>query len=525
MSDSLPFNTTLIRGLFTPLPPEQEQDTAPGYWAILQGNSLVVSTDSQELLSGDPLPIVVAPETEPLKIGLWQGEPLRVMRIASGAPLPSGYEALPFQGPDTRLDNTLATIAGRAAQILHWERRSRFCSCCGGELVRIKACWGKRCTSCNDEHFPHIHPCIIVLVRRGAELLLIRNAAWNVGRFSLVAGFLDFGESLEECVQREVLEEAGVEVTNIRYLGSQCWPFPSQQMIGFLADYAGGEVKPDGVEVVEAEWFHEDALPLSPGGKRSISRWIIDKFGLTIILVLISLIAACSRHERHAYRPDSTTPNRVQKPYTVSGERYEPLSSHEGFVQSGIASWYGSDFHGKKTSNGETYDMYSLTAAHKTLPLGVYVKVSNRSNGRDIVVRINDRGPFVAGRIIDLSYFAAKELRIVDGGTAPVKIEALGYLAETVKGKMTYRPPSSYDKGSFGIQVGAFSALENAQRMVDSVKKRYGVALIQEADVNGTRYYRVRVGNYASLKEAELMREQSSDKVLLGGFVVALDGV
>jgi NAD+ diphosphatase len=204
---------------------------------------------------------------------------LRVVRIDPEVVLPEEYEALPFQGPDTRLDNTLATIAGRAAQILHWERRSRFCSHCGSTQSRIPGSWGKRCQSCGDEHFPHIHPCIIVLVRRGAELLLIRNAAWNVGRFSLVAGFLDFGESLEECVQREVREEAGIEVTNIRYVGSQCWPFPSQQMIGFLADYAEGTVQPDGVEVVEAHWFNEDALPMSPGGKRSIARWIIETFG------------------------------------------------------------------------------------------------------------------------------------------------------------------------------------------------------------------------------------------------------
>jgi rare lipoprotein A len=167
--------------------------------------------------------------------------------------------------------------------------------------------------------------------------------------------------------------------------------------------------------------------------------------------------------------------------------------------------------------------MYAMTAAHKTLPLGVYVKVNNRNNGRDIVVRINDRGPFVAGRIIDLSYSAAKELRVVESGTAPVKIEALGYLADNVKGKMIYRPPSSYDKGSFAIQVGAFSTKENAQRMVDSLKKRYGVALIQEAVVNGTRYYRVRAGNFTSLKEAERVREQSSDKAVFGGFLVALD--
>lgn len=238
---------------------------------------------------------------------------------------------------------------------------------------------------------------------------------------------------------------------------------------------------------------------------------------------MICLIAACGGHERPAYRPDSPATNKVQKPYIINGERYEPLSSHEGFIQTGIASWYGSDFHGRKTSNGENYDMYAMTAAHKTLPLGVYVKVSNRNNGRDTVVRINDRGPFVAGRIIDLSYCAAKNLRVVEGGTAPVTIEALGYLDNSVRGKTTYHPPASYDKGSFGIQVGAFSTLENAQRMADSVKKRYGEAAIREAVVNGIRFYRVKAGNFASLKEAEQVRENSADKVMRGGFVVALD--
>lgn len=280
MSNNLPFNSTMISDMFIPLQPDSDLDGTPGYWVVLQGYSLLVPAKSEQmLLPVGPLPEGIVPETEPLIIGLWHGKPLRAVRIALGDLQSVAYEAVPFQGPDTRLDNVLATVAGRASQLLHWERRSRFCSHCAGKLIRIPASWGKRCPACGDEHFPHIHPCIIVLVRRGSELLLIRNSAWSTGRFSLVAGFLEFGESLEECVQREVREEAGIEVTNIRYVGSQCWPFPSQQMIGFTADYAGGDVKPDGVEVVEAGWFPDDALPLSPGGKRSISRWIIDTYG------------------------------------------------------------------------------------------------------------------------------------------------------------------------------------------------------------------------------------------------------
>lgn len=245
-------------------------------------------------------------------------------------------------------------------------------------------------------------------------------------------------------------------------------------------------------------------------------RWIT-------ILLCSGLLVSCAAQEKYTYRSDSALPRRGVKPYTINGERYEPLSSHEGFVQGGIASWYGSDFHGRETSSGEIYDMYAMTAAHKTLPLGVYVKVNNRENGREAVVRINDRGPFVAGRIIDLSYSAARQIGLLNNGTAQVKIEALGYLDSGVTGKTVYRAPASYDKGSFGIQVGAFTGQDNARRMADSMKQRYGFSSIREAIVGGTLYYRVRAGNYASLKEAEMALAQSADKVIAGGFVVALD--
>lgn len=279
MINNLPFNASMVRDFFVPLYPDQIVNEENRYWIVLQQNSLVIAVSSeQDLFFGSCLPEWIVPESEPLMIGLWHGKPLYALRIKPLANLPVGYGTMPFQGTDTSLDNVLATISGRASQIMHWERRSRFCSHCGCQLFRIPASWGKRCSGCDEVHFPHIHPCIIVLVRRDDELLLIRNSSWSPGRYSLVAGFLDFGESLEECVKREVQEEAGIDITNIRYLGSQCWPFPSQQMIGFIADYAAGEVKPDGVEVVEADWFHKDALPVQPGSKRSISRWIIENY-------------------------------------------------------------------------------------------------------------------------------------------------------------------------------------------------------------------------------------------------------
>lgn len=210
-----------------------------------------------------------------------------------------------------------------------------------------------------------------------------------------------------------------------------------------------------------------------------------------------------------------------QKPYEVDGKRYNPMRNHHGFQQRGIASWYGRKFHGRKTSNGEVYDMYGLSAAHKTLPMGVYVKVTHLKSGRQLTVRVNDRGPFVAGRIIDLSYGAAKQLGIVESGTADVRLEALGY-AQNDHGKVTYRA-GNYDKGSFAVQIGAFGVSANAYQLADKMKVTYGSAVVASAVVNGKKLYRVRVGDYRSLERAEMAVSDFVAKGYSGSFVVAFD--
>lgn len=211
-----------------------------------------------------------------------------------------------------------------------------------------------------------------------------------------------------------------------------------------------------------------------------------------------------------------------QKPYEVDGQRYLPLRDHRNFSQQGIASWYGRKFHGRKTSNGETYNMYAMTAAHKTLPLGVHVRVTRLDDGRSVVVRVNDRGPFVAGRVIDLSYSAARELNMVDSGTTRVRVEALGF-QEKNQGQISYRAPRSYDAGSFSVQVGAFSVAANAQRLAAQLRSRYGTAEVHEALVNRQRMYRVRVGQYDSLDKAENAVLSFVSGGFSGSFVVAFD--
>lgn len=276
----LPFNIDMLGADFIPRSPGGRLPDLPSYWIIVQGHSLVLLDDGrQQTLPQGKSPIRLASGQEPLCIGIWQGCPLRTFAIDTDMNVPAPFITMSFHGQEILLDDRLSTLVGLASQILHWERQSRFCSHCAGEMERIDGTWGKRCIVCRTEYFPHIHPCVIVLIRRGEEMLLIRKAEWNTGRYSLIAGFLDFGESLEECVRREALEEAGVKVTNIHYVGSQNWPFPNQQMIGFLADYAGGDLKPDGAEVVEARWFTADTLPLYPGSIRSIARWILNTYG------------------------------------------------------------------------------------------------------------------------------------------------------------------------------------------------------------------------------------------------------
>ncbi|RLB90912.1 MAG: septal ring lytic transglycosylase RlpA family lipoprotein [Deltaproteobacteria bacterium] len=204
--------------------------------------------------------------------------------------------------------------------------------------------------------------------------------------------------------------------------------------------------------------------------------------------------------------PDNKPPARPRypKPYKVGKQWYHPKRDAVGFRQRGIASWYGEDFHGHRTASGEIYNMHAMTAAHKTLPLGTYVRVHNLRNGKKVVVRINDRGPFVRGRIIDLSRRAAKRIGLVGPGTAPVEIVALGIPKQvTVNGKIRRTFDTiNYDVGDFTIQVGAFREKEKAYRLKEKLSQRYKGAYIAKYQSSGGIFYRVRVGRWMSLAQA-----------------------
>lgn len=211
------------------------------------------------------------------------------------------------------------------------------------------------------------------------------------------------------------------------------------------------------------------------------------------------------------------------KPYKVLGRWYQPLANADGFRQRGIASWYGDAFHGRPTSSGEIYDMHQVSAAHKILPLGTVVRVRNLANGRTLDVRINDRGPFVRGRVIDLSYGAAKLLALDGPGTAPVEVTAIG-MAAPRPGAPVPRV-ARLDPGPFTVQVGAFGDRTNAERLAADLKRIYRAAQVRERycpDRERT-FYRVLVGRIPTLEKAADYEEMLRTRGFPDAFTIAAD--
>jgi peptidoglycan lytic transglycosylase len=254
-----------------------------------------------------------------------------------------------------------------------------------------------------------------------------------------------------------------------------------------------------------------------------------------VALTAVLLVSACSTFPRGGYYqddgPDARPPIDVMrvpdavpraeppsengnKPYTVFGVAYTPLTDARGYRERGIASWYGRKFHGRRTASGEPYDMYAMTAAHRTLPLPSYARVRNLENGRSVVVRVNDRGPFLDNRLIDLSYTAAARLGMLGTGTAMVEVESLtpGRAPTTVattSGVQFIRTadatPLDAELPRLSVQVGAFSRYENATSLRDRLLRAgFSPIYIQKpASGAGGPVYRVRIGPIATVKRGD----------------------
>lgn len=236
----------------------------------------------------------------------------------------------------------------------------------------------------------------------------------------------------------------------------------------------------------------------------------LKKFHLLLVLLIILIfLNSCSYGAR---APIPAT----QKPYVINRIKYYPISSSVGYVDTGIASWYGKYFHGRHTSNGERYDMYADTAAHKTLPMNTMLLVKNLENGRETVVRINDRGPFVRGRILDLSYGSAKKLGIIRKGTAKVRITAM---VSSQNGK--YATVPDFNEGEFYVQIGSFREKRNALRLQSRFRNAGHTAVIKEFSQADETYYRVQVFTGTQLQQAKDAEEALLKKGYIGAFTVA----
>ena len=272
-------NRKFISGI---VPPQER--SAPAWWFIFLENKLLV------YLEPESVTIPLLPDLNELGLTTMQQNYLGqlddrhcyAVEVAEGTLPPAGMTFEGLRQVYGRLDEDLFWIAARAVQIVDWDMTHQFCGKCGLLLKTSQTERAKECPKCGLLHFPRLAPAIIVLVERGKELLLARSRHFMPGMYSVLAGFVEPGESLEEAVVREVREEVGISVKNIKYFGNQPWPFPHSLMIGFTATYAGGKISLDDSEIEDAGWFTADNLPRIPG-KISIARklidWFIDKQG------------------------------------------------------------------------------------------------------------------------------------------------------------------------------------------------------------------------------------------------------
>lgn len=251
----------------------------PTLWFIFEKNKMLVNCDngSCSIPDDDLLAAGGVNPTRKLFLGSFGAQTCYAAELNPGDTVPAPYAWVDLRGLLDRIDDELFWIAGRANHFLDWDQSHRFCGRCGGPMADKRDERAKRCPSCGLLNYPRLNPAVIMAIIKGNQILLARNKRFRRPYYSVLAGFVEPGETLEQCVQREIREEVGLEVKNIRYFGSQPWPFPNSLMVGFVADYAGGEISVDNVELMEADWFSAQSLPRVPP-KISIARQLIDWF-------------------------------------------------------------------------------------------------------------------------------------------------------------------------------------------------------------------------------------------------------
>lgn len=250
------------------------------YWFIFQNdNLLLVNKDNaQKLPDQSVLTKLKSHFIRQHKLGQFNQADCYCAEIDKLLSLPENMTALPLRKTFEMFGADWYPALVKSFLIINWDRNHQFCGRCGAATVHESGVFERKCVSCGLSQYPRISPSIIVLIRKQDQLLMARSQHFPPGAYGLIAGFVEAGESIEEAVHREVREEVGIEIKNLRYFGSQPWPFPDSLMIGFTADYAAGELNIDYKEIEAAGWYRIDNLPGRPSFSLSIARKLIDHF-------------------------------------------------------------------------------------------------------------------------------------------------------------------------------------------------------------------------------------------------------
>ncbi|MDQ2754811.1 MAG: NAD(+) diphosphatase [Actinomycetota bacterium] len=243
-------------------------------WYVVRTNELLVAEDGRPIRGTEP---AVASAEAPLYIGAFDGDDCWAIGAAAQTQAPGGHRWAPLRALGLEWPVEEWTVAGRAVQLVEWQRTSVYCGRCATATGAAAGERAMSCPACGLLAYPRLAPAVIVLVRKGRDALLAHGRGFPPRMYSALAGFVEVGETLEETVHREVKEEVGVTLDEVRYVGSQPWPFPHSLMLGFNASWAAGEINVDGVEVLDAGWYHPERLPAIPPAM-SIARRLIDEW-------------------------------------------------------------------------------------------------------------------------------------------------------------------------------------------------------------------------------------------------------
>lgn len=260
---------------FTPLLTARTHHLVQNF--VFCGDELLVAEADLALPDAPALALLGLADEQFLPIGMLDDAYCRVAWLPRGTAAPEGYRTRRLRALFGAVDDARLAVAGRAFQVAEWARTHRFCGACGEAMQALAGERCMRCTACGHAAYPRISPAMMVLVRRGPQILLARHRNSPTNFFTALAGFVEAGESIEECIHREVYEEVGLQVRDLRYFASQAWPFPHSLMIAFTAEYAGGEIRLEEHEIAEAVWVGpDDPMPPVPPLGLSIAGHLIE---------------------------------------------------------------------------------------------------------------------------------------------------------------------------------------------------------------------------------------------------------